>query len=106
MCDETRRQAATDPARITLMLESFEEMLALLAPILERLGDSPGVSRDAVLAAARNVAGRHDALMDAMSLELERLARAIAETDNAAHATVAYDSAQPGSSRVAFEARG
>lgn len=106
MCDETRRQAASDPARILVMLESFEEMLATLAPTLERLGDSPAVVRDAVLAAARHATGNHQALLDAMSLELDRLARAIAESDHGASAAAAYDRAEASTLRPAFEVHG
>jgi hypothetical protein len=106
LCDETRRHAASDPARIGQALEAFEETLASLAPVLESLGNSPVESLDAVRSAAHHAAGSHQALLDAMSLELDRLGRAIAESDTAAHASVAY-AAQPAAPRIqGFEARG
>lgn len=94
MCDETRRALPNDPGRISTMLDAFEETLATLAPMLDRIGRSPTVSRDAVLAAAQHASTAHQSLIDAMSLELERLGRAIAENGNAASATNAYNAAQ------------
>lgn len=95
MCDETRQSAATDPARISVMLDTFEETLALLAPLFERLGASPGASRDAVLASAHQALQSHQALIDVMLLELDRLGRAIVQSDNADGATRAYAGFSP-----------
>lgn len=106
MCDETRRTASSDPTRINMMLESFEETLATLAPTLERMGNSPKASRDAVLAAAQHASNCHQGLMDAMSLELERLGRAIAESDQGANANAAYSNASRSAPRLAFETQG
>lgn len=105
MCDDTRRTASANPAAITDMLDMFEETLATLAPVLERLGNSPAASRDAVLGAAKFAADTHRALIDSMALEIERLARSISEMDRAAHGSAGYAAgtvAAPGS----FDARG
>lgn len=106
MCDETRRTASSDPARINVMLESFEETLATLAPTLERLGSSPTASRDVVLAAATHASNCHQGLMDAMSLELDRLGRAIAEIGQGGNANAAYANANRPVTRLAFETQG
>jgi hypothetical protein len=106
MCDETRRSSSCDASRITMMLDSFEATLATLAPLLERLGDSPNVSRDSVLAAAKHATDSHQGLMDAMSLELERLGRAIVDAEHSAHGAAAYANANSPSTRPAFQALG
>lgn len=106
LCDETRRTASADPARIDAMLGEYEATLATLAPVLERLGRSPGDARDTLLAAARQAATSHQALIDTMSLELDRLGRAITDNDHANTATHAYASAQQGAARQAFRAVG
>ena len=106
MCDETRRHASSDPARIADMLSVFEETLATLAPMLERIGASPNAARDAVVQAAKQAASSHQALIDAMMLELERLGRAIADVDNANSAGEAYASARLGGTRPGFQAVG
>lgn len=103
MCEETRRNASSDPARIETMLQSFEETLATLAPIFERLGETPDFSRDAILSAAQHASSSHQALMEAMSLELDRLGRAIVESDRGAHATNAYAHAQQGTVRQGLD---
>jgi hypothetical protein len=106
MCDDTRRTASSDPARIGLMLGVFEETLASLAPVLDRVGTSATASRDVVFAAAQQTANSHQALMDAMSLELDRLGRAIAENDHVRNATHAYADAQQGAPRSGFDRSG
>lgn len=106
LCEETRLAASSDPARISVMLAAFEDTLATLAPVLERLGSSPGGSLDAVLAAARFAVDSHQAVLDAMSLELDRIGRAIAANDQGASATIAYATAHPAGARKAFEATG
>lgn len=106
MCDETRRTASSDSTRINVMLESFEETLATLAPTLERMGNSPKASRDAVLGAAQHASNGHQGLMDAMSLELVRLGRAIAESDQGVSANTAYANANRPATRLAFESQG
>lgn len=105
LCDETRRTASADPAAITMMLETFEETLADLAPVLERMGSAPSASRDAVLGAARYAADRHSALLDSMSLELERLSRSIIEMDRGTQASAGYSGATGGAAHGVFEAR-
>lgn len=90
LCEETRRTTSCDPAAITGMLDTFEETLAILAPVFERMGTSPAASRDAVLSAAQYATDSHRALVDSMALELERLARSISEMDRAAHGSAGY----------------
>ena len=106
MCDETRHVASDDPVRITAMLAVFEETLATLAPVLERLGASPSAARDAVLSAARQAVSSHGALADAMTAEIARLGRAITDTEHAAQATQAYASHMAVAARTGFEAQG
>jgi hypothetical protein len=106
LCDDTRRTASSDPSRIAVMLETFEETLATLAPVLERLGASPGASRDTVLAAAHQATASHNSLIEAMALELDRLGRAISESDYAANATHAYASAQQGAAHAGLDISG
>lgn len=104
MCDETRREDAGNPVRVTSMLASFDETLALLAPILERCGNSPTHARDNVLAAARSALDSHQAMLDTMALELDRIGRALADTVQGANAAAAYDVAGSGAPRQRFEA--
>ncbi len=106
MCDETRRTAASDPVRINDMLEVFEETLAMLAPVLERIGASPNAARDTVFATAQRAADSHRALLDAMGLELERLGRALTESDQANHAMNAYARASRPSSPGTLQVTG
>lgn len=106
MCDETRERIGVDPSRIESMLEAFEQTLATLAPVLERFGETPGAALDAVLAAARHAMDRHQALLDAMALELQRLERAIAETDVAEQATAAYGNAKPSGTHPSMDVVG
>ncbi len=103
LCDETRRVGVGDPGRIGDMLLNFQETLATLAPILERVGQNALSSRDVVLAAARQAEHSHQALVDAMALELERLRRAIMENDRAVRTVGAYATASSAGSSRAFE---
>lgn len=106
LCDETRRTASANPDAVNAMLATFEETLAILAPVLERIGNSPAASRDTVLEAARYAADRHQALIASMSLEVDRLSRSIAEMDHAMRASAGYAEATPSAPRGGFEARG
>jgi hypothetical protein len=106
LCDETTRTARDDPARITTMLESFEETLALLAPVFEALGRSPGASLDAVWLAASTATDRHQALLRSMRHELDRLSRAITDVDLSSRAVASYGSCGPEALRGGFEAHG
>ncbi len=106
MCDETTRVLPNDPSRISAMLESFEETLALLAPVLEVVGKSPSESRDTVIAAALHAADRHQALLDAISRELDRLSHAIASINVASQVTAAYAGGSPVTMRAVFQANG
>ncbi|MDQ8154396.1 MAG: hypothetical protein P3B98_07005 [Gemmatimonadota bacterium] len=106
LCDETRRQCAADPEAIQRMLTTFEETLAELAPLLDAMGTSPTASRDAVLQAARQAAGQHAALIDSMSLELDRLARSIVAIDRGTHASKEYVGMVGTSAHGALDLRG
>jgi hypothetical protein len=106
LCDETRRRSSADPEAIQRMLTTFEETLAELAPLLDSLGTSPTASRDLVLQAARQAAGQHAALIDSMSLELDRLARSIVAIDRGAHASKEYVGMVGSDAHRAFDVRG
>lgn len=106
MCDETRRSSLSDPSRIRRVLDTFEETLALLAPVLERLGESPIQVREFLLDAGRQAQGSHQALLDAMSLELERLGRAIESNRHGAGATQAYSASHAARALGSFETQG
>lgn len=102
LCAEARDACNGDASRVTETLNIFEDTLATLAPVLERVGREPSASRDAVLAAAQNAANGHTALMEAMGLELDRLRRAVLDSGSSATAALAYGQSAHAQAHSAF----
>lgn len=105
MCDETRRVASNDPSRIEAMLDVFDSTLASLASVIEAVGQTPGASLESVRDAVKHASDRHTALIDAMALELDRLARAIVESGHGALASAAYAGVAGPAVSAGFEKR-